>query len=138
MDEEENRGKFVDTNIFLYAIQAHPEFGENSRKILERIDKSEKGKTSLINIAEICWWLEKHNRKDEIKEKIKLICSILNLEIIPLTLEDFFIASELVKIHPIDFNDCLCLALMRRMDIDTIYSNDNDFDKIEWIGREFE
>lgn len=136
MDGKEDRRKFVDTNIFLYAIQAHPEFGEKSRKILEQIDKGEKAVTSMMNIAEVCWWLEKHGRGDKIEEEIRLINSILNLEIIPLTIDDFILAAKFVKEYSIDFNDCICLAVMRRMNISTIYSNDRDFDKT-WVERSF-
>jgi predicted nucleic acid-binding protein len=136
MDEEKNRRRFVDTNIFLYVIQGHPEFGELSKRILERIDEEEEAVTSQINLAEVCWWLEKHKRKKEIEEKIKLISSILYLEIVSLSMDDFLLASEFVKEYQIDFNDCISLAVMKRMNMDTIYSNDKDFDKT-WVKREF-
>ncbi len=136
MDEEKNRRRFVDTNVFIYAIQGHPEFGEVSKIILERIDSGEKAVTSQINLAEVCWWLEKHKRSEEIEEEIKLISSIFHLEIIPLDMRDFIAASEFVKKYKIDFNDCISLAVMKRMNISTIYSNDRDFDRT-WIKRKF-
>lgn len=99
-EEEAGEVRFVDTNIFLYVIQAHPEFGERSKEILERIDMGEEAITSLLNIAEICWWLEKHGKKDRIE------------------------------------NDCVSLAVMKRFGVNTIYSNDRDFDKT-WAIRMF-
>ncbi|MDI6807098.1 MAG: type II toxin-antitoxin system VapC family toxin [Candidatus Aenigmarchaeota archaeon] len=129
---------FVDTNIFLYAMEAHPKFGKTAKKILIRIDRKEPAIISLINIGEICWWLEKHRRESEIEEKIKLICSILNLEIISLILEDFLLASKFVVKYKLDFNDCLYLAVMKRFGIKKIYSNDTHFDKVEWVKRSFE
>jgi len=137
MDYGEDRGKFVDTNIFLYVIQAHPEFGERSKEILKSVDHGEeRAITSMINLAEVCWWLESHKRSGEINDQIRLISSILNLEIVPLSLDDFLSAAELIKEYSIDFNDCLCLAVMERMKIDTIYSNDMDFNKT-WVKRQF-
>ncbi|MEA2053567.1 MAG: type II toxin-antitoxin system VapC family toxin [Candidatus Thermoplasmatota archaeon] len=136
MDEGKNRKRFVDTNIFLYVIQGHPEFGERSKRILKRIDEKEEAVTSQINLGEICWWLEKHKRRKEIEEKIKLISSILYLEIVPPNIDDFLLASKYIKKYQIDFNDCISLAVMKRMNIDTIYSNDKDFDKT-WVKREF-
>lgn len=56
-----------------------------------------------MNIAEVCWWLEKHGRRDKIEEEIRLINSILNLEIIPLTIDDFILAAKFIK-DSIDFN----------------------------------
>jgi predicted nucleic acid-binding protein len=137
MDERKSRGRFVDTNIFLYTVQAHPKFGEKSKEILSRIEGGEKGVTSLINLAEICWWMEKHKKEKELEEIVRLISSILNLEIVPLTLKDFFLASRFITSYSIDFNDCLCLAVMKRLGLNMIYSNDSDFDKVEWIKREF-
>lgn len=136
-DEGSGERNFVDTNIFLYAIQAHPRFGSPSGEILGRIDKGERAVTSLINLAEICWWLERHGKKDRIEDELRLITSILNLEVVPLTLEDFLSASRFIKEHGMDFNDCLMLAVMRRLNIKGIYSNDPDFDKVGWLRRSF-
>lgn len=136
-NERSGERNFVDTNIFLYAVQAHPQFGKASKEILKRIDGGEKAVTSFINLAEICWWLKKHEKKDQIEDELKLITSILNLEITPLALEDFLYAGRFVKEHRIDFNDCLILAAMKKLKIKRIYSNDPDFDKVEWLKREF-
>lgn len=130
---------FVDTNIFLYAIQKHPKFGETSKKILEKIDRGEEeAVTSIITLAEVCWWLEKHKKTDEIKEKIELILSIFNLKIVNPDCEDFLKGAELTRRLGINFNDCLNLALMERLEIDEIYSNDSDFEKMDWIERKFD
>jgi len=138
MGNERGRERnFVDSNIFLYVVQAHPQFGKVSKGILKRIDKGEKAVTSLVNLAEICWWLEKHGKKDQIEDELKLITSILNLEIASLTPEDFLLTGKLIKEHGIDFNDCIILSVMRRLEIKRIYSNDPDFDKVEWVKREF-
>jgi len=136
-DEKGGERNFVDTNIFLYAVQAHPQFGRVSKEILERIDKGEKAVTSLINLAEICWWLEKHGAGERTENELMLATSILNLEFAPLILEDFLLASKFVKEYKTDFNDCLALAVMKRLGIKKIYSNDPDFDRVGWIRREF-
>jgi len=136
-NEKSGERNFVDTNIFLYVVQGHPQFGRASKEILERIDKCEKAITSLINLAEICWWLERHGKRDQIENELKLVASILNLELVPLAVEDFLIASKFAKEYKIDFNDCLALAMMKRLGIKKIYSNDPDFDKVGWLRREF-
>lgn len=136
-NEKGGERNFVDTNVFLYAIQAHPQFGKVSKEILKRIDKGEKAVTSLINLAEICWWLERHGKRDQIENELKLITSIFNLEITPLAFEDFSLASRFVKEYRIEFNDCLALAVMKKLGLERIYSNDPDFDKVGWLKREF-
>jgi len=129
--------RFVDTDIFIYAMQGHPEFGTVARRILERIDRGEAAVTSHMNIAEVCSWLEKNGMAGGIGEKIKLIRSIFYLEIATLEMGDFVEASRLIKKYGMNFNDCITLALMKRMNIDTIYSTNIDFDRTQ-IERIFE
>ena len=136
-NETSGERNFVDTNIFLYAVQAYPQFGKMSRAILERIDKGEKAVTSLINLAEICWWLERHGKSDQMEDELRLAAAVLNLELAPLAIEDFLLASRFVKEYKIDFNDCLALAMMKRLGVKKIYSNSPDFDRVGWIRREF-
>lgn len=134
----EGAGRFVDTNIFLYVIQAHEEFGKTSLEILKRIDKGEPAVTSHINILEICWWLEMHNQVERIEEQLRRIRAILNLDIVPLELRDFTSASRLRRSSQVHFNDCLMVSVMNRMGIREIYSNDRDFDVFRGIRRRFE
>jgi predicted nucleic acid-binding protein len=64
--------RFIETNIFLYVITAHPEFGPVARRILERIDSGEQAMTSSLAIAEVCAWLEYHKRKTEVETFLML------------------------------------------------------------------
>jgi predicted nucleic acid-binding protein len=136
-EEKSGKRNFVDTNVLLYAIQAHPQFGETSKEILKRIDAGEKAVISSINLAEVCWWLEKHEKEELIEDELGLITSILDLEVAPLVLEDFLLAGKFIHQYKIDFNDCLVLASMKRLGITRIYSNDSDFDLVEWLKRDF-
>ena len=130
--------RFVDTNIFLYVIQAHEEFGKTSLEILKRIDKGELAITSHINILEVCWWLEMHDQVERIEEQLKRIRAVLNLGIVPLEFHDFISASRLRRTSQVHFNDCLMVSVMNRMGIKEIYSNDRDFDLFRGIRRKFE
>jgi len=98
--------RFVDTNIFLYVIQAHEEFGKTSLEILKRIDKDELAITSHINILEVCWWLEMHDQVERIEEQLKRIRAVLNLGIVPLEFRELMSASRLGSTSQVHFNDC--------------------------------
>lgn len=89
--------RYIDTNIFLYVVEGHPEFGGISKKILERADNEEDCVTSTINLAEVSWWLEKHDESDRIEEIIRLIDSILNLKVISLNIKDFMRAGSFAR-----------------------------------------
>jgi predicted nucleic acid-binding protein len=54
--------RFVDTNIFIYALTAHPIFGKTAKNILERIEKGEAAITSTLVLCEIAWVLEAMGR----------------------------------------------------------------------------
>lgn len=43
--------RFLETDIFLYVITAHPEFGPKARKILERIELGDTTLTSSLVMA---------------------------------------------------------------------------------------
>ena len=128
---------FVDTDIFLYAIQGHPRFGETSEAILRRIDREEEAVISSVTLAEICWWLERHGTVKEMEEKLKLVLSIFNLRVVPVDHKDFLKGARIIGELGIDFNDCLTLAVMKRLGISRIYSNDSDFDGLDGIDRSF-
>ena len=40
--------RFIDTNIFIYVAKNHPQFGETSATILERVEAGEKAVTSTL------------------------------------------------------------------------------------------
>jgi predicted nucleic acid-binding protein len=50
--------RFVDTNVFVYVITAHPAFGPAARRILERIEAGEEALTSTFVLCEVAWVLE--------------------------------------------------------------------------------
>ncbi len=137
MDAKERR-RFVDSDVFLYALQAHPRYGETAKNILKRIDTKETALTSLINVEEVCRWLERHQKGNLVGDKIELIDALLHLQFEPLTLQDVLKAAELGETYQIDFNDRVSLAVMERNDIKEIYSNDTDFDNVEGVTRIFE
>jgi predicted nucleic acid-binding protein len=40
--------RFIDTNVFIYAVTAHPRFGEVAKRILERVEAGEAAITSTL------------------------------------------------------------------------------------------
>ena len=68
--------RFVETNIFLYVITAHPEFGAIARSILSRIDSGEEAATSSLVIAEVCAWLEYRKKKtvSDYSSRVAVFC----------------------------------------------------------------
>jgi len=130
--------KFLETNIFLYVITAHPQFGSTSKTILQRIEEGEEAAASSLVVAEVCAWLEYHKLDDKIDLLFKILQSYLTLTVIETTYEDEVKAKDLESDYPkLEFFDRVYLAQMRRLKISEIYSNDKGFDKVKNIKRLF-
>jgi len=130
--------RFVETNIFLYVITAHPDFGSKAKEILERIESGEQAMTSSLVVAEVCAWLEYHGMRDKIDAFFKALESYPTLKKCETTYEDEFKAEDLKSRYShLEFFDRVYLAQMLRLKLTEIYSNDRGFDKVSEIKRIF-
>jgi predicted nucleic acid-binding protein len=116
--------RFVDTNIFIYAITAHPIFGQTAKSILERIENSETAVTSTIVLCEIAWVLEAMGKQGDIEPTLEKILSYKSLKTVEISTDDLLIGANNMASCKVDFNDGVNIALMTRLGISEIYSND--------------
>jgi len=131
--------RFVEANIFLYVITAHPEFGAVAKRILRRIDSGEEAATSSLVIAEVCAWLEYHKKKPDVGTFLSAVDSYPSLRKSETTYTDEQRANELERSYPrLEFFDRVYLAQMERLKLTEIYSNDRAFDRVKRIKRIFE
>ena len=130
--------RFIETNVFIYVLTAHPEFGAVAKRILSRVENGEESVTSSLVIAEVCAWLQYHSMKSDVKTFLKALESYPSLRKIDTTYVDLLTAQQLEAKHShLEFFDRVYLAQMARLSIDEIYSNDKGFDKIRGIKRIF-
>ncbi|MFQ5758120.1 MAG: type II toxin-antitoxin system VapC family toxin [Candidatus Bathyarchaeia archaeon] len=129
--------RFVDTNVFIYVLTKDPRFFEVSQRILGRIEKGEEAVTSTVVVDEACVFLEMHGRSREIPVAVSSIRSYVSMEVVSFTLKDMAKASELVEQYKMGWHDCLNIAVMKRLGVEEIYSNDRHFDRVEGIRRIF-
>ena len=116
--------RFVDTNVFIYAITAHPHFGKTAKNILERIEKGETAITSTLVFCEIAWVLEAMGKQGNIKPTLEKILSYKTLEVLDFTADDLLMGANNMTTENLDFNDGVNLAVMTRLGISEVYSND--------------
>ena len=117
--------RFVDTNVFIYALTAHPRFGENARRILERIEGGEAAVTSTLVLCEVAWVLEAMGRQGDIKSTLEKVLSYRTLEVVEFSGDDLLMGANNMAIHNVDFNDGVNVAIMMRLGVSEAYSNDN-------------
>jgi len=116
--------RFVDTNIFVYALTGHPKFGEVAKAILERIEAGEDALTSTLVLCEVAWVLEAMGRQNEIKSTLEKILSYDALKIVGFDEDDLLVGANNMLIYNIDFNDGVNVAIMERNGVREVYSND--------------
>ncbi|MDI6884589.1 MAG: type II toxin-antitoxin system VapC family toxin [Hadesarchaea archaeon] len=130
--------KFVDSNVFIYVLDRHPKFGSTAKGILKRIGGGEEAATSTLVIEEVCAYLVKGGRTEEIPSFVDAIRAYGFLLKSPYIFEDVVTAREMFVKYKIDWNDLIIVAQMQREGIEEIYSNDADFDHVPGIKRIFE
>ena len=131
--------RFVDTNVFIYTITAHPRFGKISKNILERIEEGEAALTSTLVLCEVAWVLEAMGRQGDIKSTLEKIMSYQTLKVIDFNEDDLLIGANNMSLEQVDFNDGVNLALMMRLGILEIYSNDQKhLGKLDFLKLIFE
>jgi len=130
--------KYVDVNVFVYWLNAHPKFGETATTIIERIESGEKAVTSSLTP----WLLHTVFKKSGAKGYshsllMERLSKITNLRFVPLNVGAYMKASALSNKYRLDFEDAIHLAVALEYSADTIYSNDEDFDRTP-VNRVFE
>lgn len=131
--------RFVDTNVFIYSITDHPQFGERAKRILERIEEGEEAVTTTLVLCEVSWVLEAMGRQGDIKPTLEKILSFKSLEIIGFDADDLLVGASNMQLYGVDFNDGLNIAVITRIGVFEAYSNDRKhLGKIDFLKLIFE
>lgn len=115
--------RFVDANVFIYALTAHPLFGKVARGILKRIEEGESAVTSTLVLCEVAWVLEAMGRQGEITPALEKVLSYRSLEVVGFDSDDLLLGASNMSSLGVDFNDGVNLVLMMRRGISEVYSN---------------
>lgn len=129
---------FIDTNIFIYAMELHPMYGETAGKILGMVDSGElDGVTSSLVLLEICWYLESRKRLGEMQEAIDLITGS-KIRVEELKLQDIKGAVEdKTDYTSVDLNDLINYNVIKRRELEIIYTNDSHFQRLPGLKTRF-
>ena len=131
--------RFVDTNVFIYAITGHPKFGETAKAILKRVEDGEDAVTSTLVLCEVAWVLEAMGRQGDIKATLEMILSYDNLDVADFDADDLLVGANHTAIYDMDFNDGVNVSIMERLNVKEVYSNDEKhLGKVDFIQLVFE
>jgi uncharacterized protein len=134
---------FVDANVFIYAFlktkrQLQPselKTKEAAKKIVSKISEGEMVATSVVHFSEVCNVLEDYLPFEEAVVLEKGLLFRENLQFFDVSEQDYLEAVSAAESFHVGVNDALAYVLMKKQDIEAIYSFDRDFDVFPDIRR---
>ncbi|MBI3651717.1 MAG: type II toxin-antitoxin system VapC family toxin [Acidobacteria bacterium] len=145
---------FIDANILYYHLVETPPFSDECSDFLERIEKAELiGVTSSNTVGEVIHkvmmkevallkneeragllsklkrhpeWLDALSQHQSVISTLR----VLNLHVEPVTLDLLELATGLSVKHRLLTNDALTVAVMKKLGVTHLATNDDDFDNI--------
>jgi hypothetical protein len=131
--------RFVDSNVFIYVLIKSPKEDYNvSKRILRRIEDGEKAIVNTAVIQEVVDWLEYNNRRKEIGKVLTAINSYMTMRKESVSWREMMDAKADMEKYKLEFVDALVLQTMKRNDVREIYTNDKDFERVNWVKRVWE
>lgn len=126
---------YIDSNIFIFAAMDRTDLGEGCRKVLQMIqDREITCASSYLTVDEVIWVLKKKLGKEN---AVRISKATLSLPVKWLDVDRSIISSMIdnYRENTLDPRDCLHLSSMKANGIDTILTEDSDFDNIKGIRR---
>lgn len=75
-------------------------------------------------LCEVAWVFEAMGRQGDIKPTLEKILSYTVLRVMPFDSDDLIVGANLMATHRLDFNDAINVAIMERLGISEVYTND--------------
>ena len=134
MDEEKK--VYIDANIFIYAAINRNEEGELSRKVLEKVKEGKlKAYTSALTFDEVFWKVKKERSKDDAIKISGAFLHFPNLRFIDVTYEITLLSLRIIKKYNLKPRDAIHAACCLVNNINTIITEDVDFDRVKELTR---
>jgi len=124
---------FIDSNIFIYAAQAHTKFGKVCKKIVEDIESGKiEATTSVLNVAEIVEVIDRNVNRKTATNVAELLLA-LPMDIEDVVKEHEIDALSIFSLYDANYFDTIFVAVMKEKFIDVIITNDSHFEAVKGI-----
>jgi predicted nucleic acid-binding protein len=125
---------YFDTNIFIYLLQDHQEFGEICLSIIQSaVDKELDGYSGDLVLAELLVKPLKDNNARAVKAVKDLFTEDTKIELLPHTRSAYITAAHLRANHKIKLPDALHIATALENQVEIFLTNDRDIPLIPEI-----
>jgi len=135
--------RFVDTMIFIKWGQATPTEAFQNEEIylcgyiLNKIRNGEKALISGLVKDEALIWFSRY-KASRLSDFIRSLTALTNIKIAEPTLEDEHEATKHYGRYPLGISDLINLSIMKRHDVNEIYTTDKGFEQVPAVKRVFE
>jgi len=131
--------RFVDANVFIYAIlkprrelsEKELEIKSRAKAILARINESEEVLTTVIHLSEVANVLEDCAGAKLAAAFVRDLLSRENVVVEAVSAGDYLASSLLALEKEVSVNDALAYVIMKRRNVDEIYTFDKHFEKLD-------
>lgn len=126
---------YIDSNIFIFAALDRTELGDNCRRVLEMIQNNDLTcASSYLTIDEVIWVLKKKLGKEN---AVRIAKASMSLPVRWIDIDRAIMSRMIEQFsdHNLDLRDSLHLSSMKSAGINTILSEDGDFDNVKGIKR---
>jgi predicted nucleic acid-binding protein len=127
---------YLDANFFIFALLDKTSKGVNARSLQQKIvNGKERAITSSLALDEIMWVLIKANKQHLLRTAIEGIYSMPNLDVVEVSSIIPMLSLDFIERHDLKPRDAFHASVMKEKNVTAIVSDDDDFDRIEWIKR---
>lgn len=117
----------VDTMMFVYHFESHPEFGPAAAAIFRGAEQGRHRLTSsILSLLEVLVVPKRHGKKDLARQYREIFDSFPNLTVLPIDTAIVEIASELRAQHGLRTPDSLHVATAMHSGAQAFLSNDSE------------
>ncbi len=129
---------YIDSNLFIYAAVYDDERGEKARDLIEDIRKGDEVMyTSSLTFDEVFWIVKKEKGEDSALEVGRAMLEMRNLQFVEVDTSLLWESYNLIKENGLGPRDSIHLACALEKNAEKIVSEDDDFDGVEGIEREW-
>lgn len=126
---------YIDTNVWIYAIIAHPKYGEKCGKILQEVEaKKLKAAVSTQVLSEVAGVLYSKYKVKDVTPQLNAILSY-PMDIYLVHPDTIRVAAEYARDYGITPYDGIHIALAVEHGLKGIFSADKELEKVEFVKR---
>ncbi len=129
---------YIDSNLFIYAALYEDERGKKARDHIKDVRKGKKVEyTSALTFDEVFWIVKKEKGEKEALKAVRAMLEMNNLRFVEVDTSLLWDSYKLIDKYGLDPRDSIHLASALKVGEKKIISEDDDFDEVDEIEREW-